>query len=69
LRATGERHHVPLRVGTTCDFAIRERIPDMADALCYLPHAYQGTDEDVSEALEGEAKLAGVPEARRIDRC
>lgn len=34
-----------------------------------LPHAYGGTDEDVSEALEAGAKLAGVSEARRIDLC
>jgi hypothetical protein len=34
-----------------------------------LPHAYEGTGEDVSEALEAGATLACVPEARRIDLC
>jgi hypothetical protein len=33
------------------------------------PHAYQGTDENVSEAVTSEARLAGVPEPRRIDLC
>ena len=33
------------------------------------PHAYQGTRENVEEALKSGAKLAGVPEARRIALC
>jgi len=32
-----------------------------------VPHAYKGTGEDVSEALKSGAKLAGVPEARRLE--
>lgn len=32
-----------------------------------LPQAYRGTGEDIAEALKAGAKLAGVPEARRIE--
>lgn len=32
-----------------------------------MPQAYEGTGEDVSEALKSETRLAGVSEARRIE--